>query len=169
MGKVIGARGWIINEIKQRSGAMIQTMTGRNEIHILGPPDSRSMAAELVRAVLADGPGAMDALVKDSNAVTRTVECPLSAVHVVIGPRGQTINGLERQSGASIKFDDNTTGNPRIIYVRGTDATVSHAIKLIEQMLSKNVPDSVSSTFDHKTLNHFPFKPVMACWFEVML
>ena len=67
---------------------------------------------------------------------TETVECPPGFVGRVIGKGGETIKGLQAQSGAHITVDQNfPDGAPRVIGISGPPGCVAIAKRLVEELL----------------------------------
>ena len=67
---------------------------------------------------------------------TETVECPPGFVGRVIGKGGETIKGLQAQSGAHITVDQNfPEGAPRVISISGPPGCVAIAKRLVEELL----------------------------------
>ncbi len=67
---------------------------------------------------------------------TETVECPPGFVGRVIGKGGETIKGLQAQSGAHITVDQNfPEGAPRVIGISGPPGCVAIAKRLVEELL----------------------------------
>lgn len=74
-----------------------------------------------------------------ASATTATVDCPPSFVGRVIGKGGETIKGLQAQSGAHITIDQNfPEGVPRKISISGPSGCVTIAVRLIEELLTGN-------------------------------
>ena len=67
---------------------------------------------------------------------TETLECPPGFVGRVIGKGGETIKGLQAQSGAHITVDQNfPEGAPRVIGISGPPGCVAIAKRLVEELL----------------------------------
>ena len=67
---------------------------------------------------------------------TNLVDCPPGLVGRVIGKGGETIKGLQAQSGAHITVDQNfPEGVPRKISISGPAGCVDIATKLVEDLL----------------------------------
>ena len=76
------------------------------------------------------------ASVDPASAATATVDCPPGFVGRVIGKGGETIKGLQAQSGAHITIDQNfPEGVPRKIFISGSRGCVSIAARLVEELL----------------------------------
>ena len=72
----------------------------------------------------------------DDRRSTETLECPPGFVGRVIGKGGETIKGLQAQSGAHITVDQNfPEGAPRVIGISGPPGCVAIAKRLVEELL----------------------------------
>ena len=72
----------------------------------------------------------------DPATATATVDCPPGFVGRVIGKGGETIKGLQAQSGARIAIDQNfPEGVPRKISISGPRGCVATAVRLVEELL----------------------------------
>ena len=68
--------------------------------------------------------------------VAATLECPFSLVGKLIGRQGETVKGLQSQTGAYISIDQNVPdGMPRPVTVRGPQGAVDMAHRLITEIV----------------------------------
>ena len=70
-----------------------------------------------------------------------TIQCPQAMVGKIIGRSGQTIQGLQDQTGAKIQIDQQKPeGVPRDIAISGSAASVEMAKGLIDGLLASEGP-----------------------------
>jgi far upstream element-binding protein len=98
-----------------------------------------SDAADEKRRARSEDENVVADLSDPASATTATVDCPPSFVGRVIGKGGETIKGLQAQSGAHITIDQNfPEGVPRKISISGPSGCVTIAVRLIEELLTGN-------------------------------
>ena len=110
-----------------------------------GAPDAAAAAAAAVAPgedLLASDPSDPAAIAAAATAAAamdgnnHLVDCPPGLVGRVIGKGGETIKGLQAQSGAHITIDQNfPDGVPRKISISGPAGCVEIATKLVEDLL----------------------------------
>ena len=89
------------------------------------------VARPCVRAAAAD-----PAAAGGDEQASDTIDCPAGVVGRVIGKGGETIKGLQAQSGAHITIDQNyPEGEPRKIAVSGPKGCVEAAMRMIADLL----------------------------------
>ena len=75
-------------------------------------------------------------LERESEIITRSVECPASMVGRVIGRGGETIKSLQATSGAHVAIDQSgAEGEPRFVTISGPRRCVDVASELVENLL----------------------------------
>ena len=80
---------------------------------------------------------------RENAIVTRSIDCPASMVGRIIGKGGETIKGLQAQSGAHVAIDQNIVeGEPRKINISGVAKCVDVAANLVENLLLGTGPGS---------------------------
>ena len=95
---------------------------------------AESDAADEKRRARSEDENVVADLSDPASATTATVDCPPSFVGRVIGKGGETIKGLQAQSGAHITIDQNfPEGVPRKISISGPSGCVTIAVRLIEE------------------------------------
>lgn len=100
---------------------------------------AESDAADEKRRARSEDENVVADLSDPASATTATVDCPPSFVGRVIGKGGETIKGLQAQSGAHITIDQNfPEGVPRKISISGPSGCVTIAVRLIEELLTGN-------------------------------
>jgi len=171
VGRVIGRGGETINNLQMQSGCNIQidqTSMGPREdrrISINGPnPAQVQKAVELVRSVMASGPGGGPAPMHQPGgggssgyAFNEVLDCPANLVGRVIGRGGETIKSLQMQNACHIDIDQSMpAGLPRKITVSAnTQEAVSRGLSAIQSVMSsgstsvlKTITGPCSQTID---------------------
>lgn len=102
-----------------------------------GPSEEEIEAARLAERRRAEEEARENAI------VTRSIDCPQSMVGRIIGKGGETIKGLQAQSGAHVSIDQNVVeGEPRKINISGAAKCVEMAANLVENLLLGTGPGS---------------------------
>jgi len=148
VGKVIGRQGATVQGLQDQTGAKIQIDQDKpegapREINVSGTDAQVQMAKGLIDGLLAsDGPGM--APIASAGTASETMELPQQMVGRVIGRAGETIKGLQQQSGAHITIDQNfPEGAPRQITVSGSADSVPRAMQMIRSLIEGG-PSAVS-------------------------
>ncbi|KAJ8609480.1 hypothetical protein CTAYLR_005429 [Chrysophaeum taylorii] len=148
VGRLIGKQGETIKDLQRRSGARIQIDQNYPEgqprlVTIEGDPQSVQAGVELVTSLIGNSPAVGNGAVPGKMT---TFECPKSLVGRVIGKGGETINELQRRSGARIQIEQRVPeGAPCIIEVQGDDAAIQEAIRLTQEVMSGKRLDTAAS------------------------
>lgn len=149
VGKVIGRQGATVQGLQDQTGAKIQIDQQKpdgvpRDISISGTDAQVQMAKGMIDGLLAsEGPG-MAPISGTAGMATETMELPQNMVGRVIGRAGETIKGLQQQSGAHITIDQNfPEGAPRLITVSGTADSVPRALQMIKSLIEGG-PSAVS-------------------------
>jgi len=142
VGKIIGRSGATIQGLQDQTGAKIQIDQQKPEgvprdIAISGSAASVEMAKGLIDGLLAsEGPGMAPVAGAAAGVASETMELPPTMVGRVIGRGGETIKGLQQQSGAHITIDQNfPDGVNRKVTVSGTADAVPRAIQMIRSLI----------------------------------
>lgn len=143
-GGIIGSKGVKISEVRQQSGARVtvEKLEDRCKVHMAGTPEQVQRARVMVIS-LADGEGTggtgggqRSYQRQRAFEAEDVMEVPQSMVGRVIGRGGETIQRLQRESGARL---DVTTGggDPCPVRITGSRESVSRARFLISELLER--------------------------------
>eukprot|EP00929_Paragymnodinium_shiwhaense_P095239 TRINITY_DN56247_c0_g1_i1.p1 TRINITY_DN56247_c0_g1~~TRINITY_DN56247_c0_g1_i1.p1 ORF type:complete len:918 (-),score=275.89 TRINITY_DN56247_c0_g1_i1:64-2817(-) len=129
-GKVIGAKGQQISEVRQQSGAQVdvdKTDTGCS-VRLLGTRRQIDVAKALIARIL-------DPAAAGSMPAEDMVEIPKNSVGRVIGAGGARIQEMQEKSGAKIDIDRSV---PDRVFVRfvGPEEAVANAKFLVQEVLA---------------------------------
>lgn len=135
-GGIIGTRGAKIAEVRQRSGAKITVEkdpdNDKCRVVISGTPEQVDRAKVLVRELAEDAQTGT----KSRAEAEDVMEVPQSMVGRVIGKGGETIQRLQKESGA--KIDVNTAGgDPCPVRISGSREAVMRARWLLAEVVEK--------------------------------
>ncbi|KAH8048408.1 hypothetical protein JL722_12459 [Aureococcus anophagefferens] len=105
-GRLIGKQGDTIKDLQRRSGARIQIDQNFPEgtprvVTVEGSAQCVALGVQLVRSLIGNSP----AVGNGNPGKMTTFECPKALVGRVIGKGGETINELQRRSGARIQIE----------------------------------------------------------------
>jgi far upstream element-binding protein len=149
VGKVIGRQGATVQGLQDQTGAKIQIDQQKpdgvpRDISVSGTDAQVQMAKGMIDGLLAsEGPG-MAPVNGTAGVATEIMEIMQNMVGRVIGRGGETIKGLQQQSGAHITIDQNfPEGVPRKITVSGTADSVPRALQMIRALVEGG-PSAVS-------------------------
>ncbi|CAK9000833.1 unnamed protein product [Durusdinium trenchii] len=130
-GRIIGSRGVQISEVRSRSGAQvkIEKLEETCRVYLGGSPEQVEKAKKMIVSLAEENhlPGRGDA--------EDTVEIPLSMVGRVIGKGGETVQRLQRESGA--KIDVNNQLDPSPVRLSGTRDAITRAKYLLREVLDR--------------------------------
>jgi far upstream element-binding protein len=138
VGRLIGKGGDTIKDLQRRSGARIQIDQNFPDgaprvVTVEGTAACVEVGVSLVRSLIGNSP----AVGNGAPGKLTTFECPKALVGRVIGKGGETINELQRRSGARIQIEQRVPdGAPCIIEVQGDDAAVEDARRLVHEVMS---------------------------------
>lgn len=147
VGRLIGKQGETIKDLQRRSGARIQIDQNFPDgqprlVTIEGEPHSVQVGVELVTSLIGNAPTVGNGSIAGNRM---TFECPKSLVGRVIGKGGETINELQRRSGARIQIEQRVPeGQPCVIEVQGDDGAVQEAIRLTQEVMNGKRLDTAS-------------------------
>ncbi|KAJ1451835.1 hypothetical protein M885DRAFT_528702 [Pelagophyceae sp. CCMP2097] len=151
VGRLIGKQGETIKDLQRRSGARIQIDQNYPEgqpriVTIEGSSACVDVGCELVRSLIGNSP----AVGNGAPGQMTTMECPKQLVGRVIGKGGETINELQRRSGARIQIEQRVAeGAPCIIEIQGDDASVAEAVRLTQEVMSGRRLESTAPALPH--------------------
>lgn len=146
-GRIIGSRGASVAEVRAQSGARVSVEKGEDccRVHISGTPSQVRRAKQMVTSLAEEGEGSgggaggcrggggMGGRRGDAEDA---MDVPQSLVGRVIGKGGETIQRLQKESGARI--DVNTgSGDPCVVRFTGTRDAVSRARFLVGEVLDR--------------------------------
>jgi len=163
VGRLIGKQGETIKDLQRRSGARIQIDQNFPEGHprlvtIEGDAQSVQSGVELVTALIGNSPAAIGLA-----GNLATFECPKNLVGRVIGKGGETINELQRRSGARIQIEQRVPeGQPCIIELQGDEASVQEAIRLTQEVMSGRrleTAPGVLHPYQQQVMMQYPYYP----------
>jgi len=129
-GRIIGSRGAQITEVRQQSGARVSIEKSDDscKVQISGTPEQVDRARRMIISLADEGHSTRRGDAGDH------MEVPLSMVGRVIGRGGDTIQRLQRESGAQIDVNTND-GDPCMVRISGSRDACSHARFLIAELL----------------------------------
>jgi len=132
-GRIIGSRGAAISEVRQQSGAKvsIEKLDDCCKVQISGTPEHVDHARRMLISLANEGQTTRQAEASDQ------MQVPLSMVGKVIGRGGDTIQRLQRESGARLDVNTND-GDPCMVRIRGSCDACSHARFLIAEVLNRS-------------------------------
>ena len=137
VGRLIGKGGDTIKDLQRRSGARIQIDQNYPEgqprlVTVEGAAQCVRAGVELVRSLIGNSP----AVGNGAPGRLATFECPKGLVGRVIGKVGETINELQRRSGARIQIEQRVAeGEPCVVEVQGDDRAVEEARRLVHEVM----------------------------------
>merc|ERR1711965_238624 len=137
VGRLIGKGGDTIKDLQRRSGARIQIDQNYPEgqprlVTVEGAAQCVRAGVELVRSLIGTSP----AVGNGAPGRLATFECPKGLVGRVIGKGGETINELQRRSGARIQIEQRVAeGEPCVVEVQGDDRAVEEARRLVHEVM----------------------------------
>ena len=137
VGRLIGKGGDTIKDLQRRSGARIQIDQNYPEgqsrlVAVEGAAHCVRAGVELVRSLIGNSP----AVGNGAPGRLATFECPKQLVGRVIGKGGETINELQRRSGARIQIEQRVAdGEPCVVEVQGDDRAVEEARRLVHEVM----------------------------------
>ncbi|CAM9380086.1 unnamed protein product, partial [Ectocarpus fasciculatus] len=145
VGTVIGARGIIVQEIMRRSGCKIVVNQDGfpdgvpRKVVFTGQPAQIQIAKQLVSAVIAEGPSAIQTTGTDGSDAALQIsemDCPPDKVGIVIGSRGVIIQDIMRKSGCKIVVSQHVpAGNPCIVQITGKAFQIAEAKRLVTAVI----------------------------------
>lgn len=132
-GGLIGARGAHVNDVRQRSGARVQIekLEDRCRVQLAGTAQQVERAKELVKILAEEqgGPRRADA--------EELLEVPKAMVGRVIGKGGETIQRLQKDSGARLDVDARDA-SPCCVRISGSRECVQRARYMINEVLERS-------------------------------
>jgi len=136
-GRIIGSRGAQISDVRQQSGARVsvEKLDDCCRVQISGTPEQVDRARKMVVALSDEGQGPRRSEANDQ------MEVPLSMVGRVIGKGGDTIQRLQRESGARLDVNTNE-GDPCVVRISGSRDACSRARFLIAEVLDRGLQHS---------------------------
>jgi len=142
-GGIIGSKGAHINDVRHKSGAKVsvEKLEDRCKVLISGLPDQVARAKSMICRLAEEDRSSSGDVVEDN------MEVPQSMVGRVIGKGGETVQRLQRDSGARIDVNGNA-GDPCPIRIRGSHACVANARWLIMDLLHRGADGVGSSQWD---------------------
>jgi len=131
-GRIIGSRGAQISEVRQQSGAKVslEKLDDCCKVQISGTPEQVDRARSMVISLADEGQSIRQAEASDQ------MQVPLSMVGRVIGRGGDTIQRLQRESGAQLDVNTND-GDPCLVRISGSRDACSRARFLIAEVLDR--------------------------------
>ena len=148
VGRLIGKQGETIKDLQRRSGARIQIDQNFPDgqpriVTVEGSVACVEVGCELVRSLIGNSP----AVGNGTPGQMTTMECPKQLVVRVIGKGGETINELQRRSGARIQIEQRVAdGCPCIVEIQGDDSCVAEAVRLTTEVMSGRRLESTAPT-----------------------
>mmetsp|Transcript_83544 Transcript_83544/g.159365 ORF Transcript_83544/g.159365 Transcript_83544/m.159365 type:complete len:607 (-) Transcript_83544:42-1862(-) len=140
-GKIIGARGAKIAEVRQNSGARVQVekLEDKCLVQITGTPDQIARAKAMIISISEEPP---DAPIADDSGEVKNdfVDYGVSATGAIIGTRGAKIAEVRQHSGAKVqveKLEDKCR-----VQLSGTPAQIERAKRLIHKLLEESTATS---------------------------
>ena len=140
VGRVIGKGGETIKGLQAQSGAHITIDQNFPEgqprkIAVSGPKGCVDVAAKMIKDLLEGGPPSSGAgMLVGPGQVSQAVECPKEMVGRIIGKGGETIKGLQTQTGARLQIDQ--TGHPCKVIIAGNPQCVDAAVAAVSAIIA---------------------------------
>ena len=137
VGRVIGKGGETIKGLQAQSGAHITIDQNYpdgapRKISISGPAGCVDIASKLVEDLLKGGPVRGGGV--GPGQAQQIVECPKDMVGRVIGRGGETIKGLQSQTGARIQIDQSVS--PCLVTITGNPYCVDAASRAVVDVIN---------------------------------
>lgn len=132
-GRIIGSRGAQISEVRQQSGAKVQVekLDDCCKVQVSGTPQQVERAKVLIHNLADEGQST-----HRRSEAEHQMEVPQSMVGRVIGKGGETIQRLQKDTGARIDVNTNG-GDPCIVRISGSHEAVSNVRFLISEILDR--------------------------------
>ena len=151
VGRVIGKGGETIKGLQAQSGAHITVDQNFPEgvprkISISGPAGCVDIATKLVEDLLKGGPVRSGSV--GPGQAQHLVECPKEMVGRVIGRGGETIKGLQSQTGARIQIDQ--TPSPCTVTITGNPYCVEAAARAVTDVINGGSTAPYSAANQHQ-------------------
>ena len=151
VGRVIGKGGETIKGLQAQSGAHITVDQNFPEgvprkISISGPAGCVDIATKLVEDLLKGGPVRSGSV--GPGQAQHLVECPKEMVGRVIGRGGETIKGLQSQTGARIQIDQTTS--PCTVTITGNPYCVEAAARAVTDVINGGSTAPYSAANQHQ-------------------
>lgn len=151
-GRIIGSRGAQISEVRSRSGAQVKVEKLEDccLVHLSGTDHQVDRAREMVKALAEANeiPGGRRAEFEE------TIEISQSQVGRLIGKGGETIQRLQRDSGA--KIDVNNALDPCPVRLGGSREAVQRAKWMIHEVLAPGSQHMVNVGWNHASAAGYP-------------
>lgn len=143
-GRIIGARGAAISDVRMNSGAKVtvEKLEETCKVHITGTSDQIQRAKVLIMRLAEEGgavpvggvPGILTRPVIEAEEV---IEVSPTLVGRVIGKGGEMIQRLQRESGAKVEV--NTNNEPCSVKISGTREAVSKGKWMVNEVLERGL------------------------------
>lgn len=151
VGRVIGKGGETIKGLQAQSGAHITIDQNFPEgvprkISISGPAGCVDIATRLVEDLLKGGPVRNGSV--GPGQAQKLVDCPKEMVGRVIGRGGETIKGLQSQTGARIQIDQ--TATPCTVTITGNPYCVEAAARAVTDVINGGSTAPYSAATQHQ-------------------
>lgn len=141
-GRIIGSKGHQISEVRSKSGAQvkIEKLEEVCRVYLGGKPEQVETAKKMINSLVEDKqperparrPERPDVRLSEAE---ETVDIPFSMVGRVIGKGGETVQRLQRESGA--KIDVNNQLDPSPVRLIGSPDAIIRAKYLIREILDR--------------------------------
>jgi len=134
-GRIIGSGGQAISDVRSQSGAKIQVEKFDElcRVQISGTPDQIDRARRMILTLAEDGSS-----LQRRGEAEEVLEVPLSMVGRVIGKGGETIQRLQKESGARIDVNTKTGEDPCPVRISGSRDAVSRARFMVHEVLDRS-------------------------------
>lgn len=138
-GGIIGSRGANVNDVRLRSGCKVQVEKTEDvcRVHIEGTADQVENAKALVRQLAEEQGGAPRR--GSAMDVEEDLELPRSMIGRVIGKGGETIQRLQRDSGAKLDVNTKDDRDPVVLRISGARDAIARARALVSEILGGGV------------------------------
>lgn len=143
-GRIIGSKGHQISEVRSKSGAQvkIEKLEEVCRVYLGGKPDQVETAKKMINSLVEDKhPPPARRTERTERPEVRlteaeeTVDIPFSMVGRVIGKGGETVQRLQRESGA--KIDVNNQLDPSPVRLIGSPDAIIRAKYLLREILDR--------------------------------
>lgn len=141
-GRIIGSKGHQISEVRSKSGAQvkIEKLEEVCRVYLGGKPDQVETAKKMINSLVEDKHPPPARRTDRPHEIRlaeaeETVDIPFSMVGRVIGKGGETVQRLQRESGA--KIDVNNQLDPSPVRLTGSPDAIIRAKYLIREILDR--------------------------------
>eukprot|EP00041_Stephanoeca_diplocostata_P029828 m.888883 g.888883 ORF g.888883 m.888883 type:complete len:601 (-) comp23640_c0_seq6:2298-4100(-) len=139
---IIGKGGATIKMIQTNAGVSINIDKESKVVTVKGTAGAVATAEQLIKDIVSP--------TYEANTTMDLKLHPMGqrAVYVIMGHKGETVRGIERETGAKIDIDRSTL----LMTIKGAQADVVRALTAVSKVLSENNNEVVIPVVDQKTV-----------------